>query len=466
MKLNLVEVVGAFYDVHGIGVGGTVAVAFSGGADSVALLAATLAAGRGAVALHCNFHLRGDESDRDERFARSVAAKLGCGIRVRHFDVGARCSATGESVEMACRALRYEWFEHEFEDASGSWLCVAVAHHADDNIETFFLNLLRGTGVRGLCGMPSARGVFLRPMLDVPRESIMDFLSENGLGYVVDSTNLSNDYRRNVLRNEVLPVMKGHFPSMAKAVSLTMANVHRDQGLLDALIDDAASRIVDNDGSIDLRMLSGRAFAPVLLYHLLNRVSGCTYGLRCAEDILRSIYKSGLVFYPEAGDRAFLLDRGKLRLVKADALVHGIGRSCDGEVYPVVWDGECGLCGGLPVPLRIEIIGYESFHPERDASTVWLDADRLAASGSPLLLRRWRTADRIEPFGMKGSKLVSDILSEAKVSLIDKGNVWLLECGGLVLWVLGLRASRHFIVSDSTRRVLKISIPYTGNEKG
>ncbi len=453
MASSLVGVVSDFYARHGIRCGAVVAVAFSGGADSVALLAATRAAGHPCVALHCNFHLRGEESDRDEAFAREMADRLGCGIEVAHFDVPARCAATGESLEMACRGLRYEWFADRSRAAAGAWACVAVAHHADDNAETFFLNLLRGTGLKGLCGIPAVRDIFVRPLLDVSRRDIMAYLAENGLKHVVDSTNLSCDYRRNMLRNRILPCVKESFPAMEKTVAETMANLRRDSVLLQSLICGVASRFVGDDGSIDLMAVASHPSAATLLFHLLNRAGVGKYDFACAERMLRALGRSGAVFRPVSGQGSFLLDRGRLVPV-AD----GSAGSCEAwgdAAFPLFGPGG-EVSASLPLELDVELVGREKFLPRRDAGVVWLDFDAIPAGLMPVL-RHWRPGDRMEPFGMRGSKLVSDILSDAKVPLTAKRGLWILVSGDKVLWIPGLRASRHYAVTNLTSRVLKVS---------
>lgn len=457
MAGSVADVVGGFYRSHGIADGATVAVAFSGGADSVALLSATCAAGYPCVALHCNFGLRGEESDRDERFARQMASRLGCEIRVVHFDVGARCAATGESVEMACRELRYEWFEREFGLADGRWACVAVAHNANDNLETFFLNLMRGTGLKGLGGMPAARGIFMRPLLEVPRDAIIGYLQVCGLDYVVDSSNLSNDYRRNMLRNDVIPCMSSHFPRMDKTVSVTMSNIRRDSDLLDALLEETAPRYVDGAGRIDLKAVAAHPSSAALLYHLLNRGVVGKYDFSAVERMLQSLGRSGARFYPVSGCGGLLLDRGTLIPFSTREICAGMTVNSDEETEPFMLFDEDGVVNGfLPLGLDCEVMGRDGFAPERNARVVWIDLVMIPPS-EPLMLRRWRQGDRIEPFGMRGSRLVSDVLSDAKVPLTEKRDLWLLVSGEKVLWVPGLRASRHYAINYLTKKVLKVS---------
>lgn len=445
--------VAAFYRANGLSAGSVLAVAFSGGADSVALLAASRKAGYECVALHCNFHLRGEESNRDEAFARSMAARLGCEIRVRHFDVDARRKLTGESVEMACRELRYRWFEDEFAAAKGAWGCIAVGHHSDDNVETFFLNLLRGTGLKGLCGIASVRGIFMRPLLDVPRDAILSFLEGEGLQFVVDSTNLSNDYKRNVLRNRILPAIEQDFPMMRHALRNVMENLRRDRDLLDSLLVEEEARWVDPGGVIDLAGIARMTHASALLYHLLNRRGEGRFGHAMVEAMLRSASESGRVFRADNGEGILLLDRG--RLVPVDsAEVTGIQA---GE--EVVVDSGLIENGGLmeaPLRLRFRCLDRGDFHPCRDSSVIWLDADAVKKTG--LKLRCWRHGDRMQPFGMGGSRLVSDILSDAKMSLPEKNECRLLCAGERILWIPGIRASRHFSVGVKTCNILQISL--------
>ena len=259
----------------------------------MALLQALVAEGYDCVAAHCNFHLRGEESMRDAAHCVDICRRIGVDLCMRDFDVPARMRLTGESVEMACRELRYEWFEREFGLADGRWACVAVAHNANDNLETFFLNLMRGTGLKGLGGMPAARGIFMRPLLEVPRDAIIGYLQVCGLDYVVDSSNLSNDYRRNMLRNDVIPCMSSHFPRMDKTVSVTMSNIRRDSNLLDALLEETAPRYVDGAGCIDLKAVAAHQSSAALLYHLLNRGGVGKYDFSAVERMLQSLGRSG-----------------------------------------------------------------------------------------------------------------------------------------------------------------------------
>ena len=464
MGKGIVGHVGEFYRACGV-IGGrdAVAVAFSGGADSVALLAASRMAGYDCVALHCNFHLRGAESDRDEAFARSMAARLGCEFRVVHFDVAARRKETGESVEMACRSLRYGWFMEQFRSSEGGWGCIAVAHHADDNVETFFLNLLRGTGMKGLAGMPRHRDVFVRPLLGVSRHDITEFLNEAGLGYVTDSSNLSTEYRRNALRNVIIPQMKEYFPEMRRSVELTMRNMERDHALLQSLIDGVEARCVGENGEIELAHVLENAHPAVLLYHIMNRRGIGVFDFSVAEAVVRSHGESGRRFRSASGDTEFLLNRGVLIPVLKPT---GSGRVADGGWRPGVIDWQEAVRGeGYSdfAPVRLELVGRSGFVPSRDNNVLWLDADALAQCGAPLEIRHWMAGDRLHPFGMRGSRLVSDIYSDAKLSVAEKDECWVLVCGQRILWVPGLRGSKFFAVGPETGKMLKISLLSSDN---
>lgn len=190
---------------------GKILAAVSGGADSVALLRVLAALGCNCIAAHCNFHLRGDEADRDEAFVRKLCHDIDIELRCTDFDVEAYKKSHGVSTEMACRELRYDWFERQ--RAALGCSVIAVAHHRDDNIETFFLNLVRGSGITGLAGIKPCNGKIVRPLLGSSRDEIINYLKTLGQDYVTDSTNLENDYARNKIRNVMLPEISRLFPS-------------------------------------------------------------------------------------------------------------------------------------------------------------------------------------------------------------------------------------------------------------
>ena len=195
-------------------------VALSGGADSVCLLLKTLEKGDAVEALHCNFHLRGDESDRDENFCRNLCKKYNVPLHVKHFDTNAYAKEHKVSIEMAARELRYAWFEEMRQKLNAEE--ILVAHHQDDNIETMLMNLMRGTGITGLTGMKHRNGYIVRPLLDMPRQEILDYLALKKQDYITDSTNLETDAIRNKIRLQLLPLMEDIFPAVRKNLAKTM----------------------------------------------------------------------------------------------------------------------------------------------------------------------------------------------------------------------------------------------------
>lgn len=428
----------SFFRDRGVADGSLVLVAFSGGADSTALLAAVCEAGYRCLALHCNFHLRGEESNRDEAFSRSVAERLGCGIEVVHFNVGERCRLTGESVEMACRELRYRWFAEVYNRlAAGNDApaCVAVAHHRSDNVETFFLNLLRGSGLKGLAAIPQARGIFVRPLLDVGKNDILAYLQSRGFGYVVDSSNLTDDYKRNKLRNKVLPDLEAAFPGAGNAVARAVGNLRRDSSLLDALVERCGRAFRDADGAVDVGALAREAWGETMLYHML----GGRLAFADVRSVFNSVAESGRWFHGVGGVR-FLLDRGRLVECRAD---------------------EAG-CNSLKPVLSVARLSACDFKPDRSGNVIWMDGSVMQTDRADWRLRLWRHGDRIRPFGMKGSRLVSDLLTDAKMPLDAKRNVWVLEYGQDIAWVVGVRASRMFAVTSDSREVIRIEADFRG----
>lgn len=408
-----------------------VIVALSGGADSVALLVALTRTGARCIAAHCNFHLRGAESDRDARHAEAVTRRFGAEFLCRDFDVGAQRRLTGESVEMACRTLRYDWFRELSVQYGGA--DVAVAHHSDDNIETLLLNMLRGTGLNGLTGMSRRAGHIIRPMLEVSRADVERFLRKNGVDYVTDSSNMVNDVKRNKLRNVILPTLRREFPDSRTGLLHTIENLGRNRALYNLGVRTLAERYTGPGGWIDLGRLADETGgeAATLLFEMIRDKR---FNFSQCSDMVRSSRTSGQSFHAP-GVRA-VIDRGRL-LFAPDAV------------------GAAMMSGLSEAGIKAEIVTAADMVPDRSGATAYFDADLI---DSPLMVRGWERGDRIRPFGMNGSRLVSDLLSDAKLSVIEKERVRLVVSGTRVLWVVGLRASAHYPVSGSTRRVLRLSV--------
>ena len=417
--------------------GGKVIVALSGGADSVALLLLLTELGYACEAAHCNFHLRGEESDRDEQFVRRLCEERHVALHVVHFDTTQHAANRHISIEMAARELRYQWFETLRQELGAD--AVAVAHHADDSAETFFLNLMRGTGLAGLAGIKPRNGAIVRPMLCVGRQDVEAYLAQLPQDYVTDSTNLESEYRRNKIRNIILPALRECFPGSDAALSATMANLSGDWLLLQELVGDYRRRAVtESDGvvRIDKAVVAQSAHPETLLHELL-----APYGYNPTQTsaLWKSAATVGAVF--ESADYLLEVGREQFVLMPHDGLQNDetfVFRLDDRTTHPPFFE--------------VEIVERTpDFKFVADGNLAYFDSEIL---GYELTLRHWRQGDRFRPFGMKGSKKLSDYFNDNKFSLLDKRRAWLLCASDTILWLVGHRAADAFRVTPTTRQVV------------
>lgn len=415
---------------------GPVLVALSGGADSVALLLVLRHLCYDCVAAHCNFHLRGEESDRDETFVFHLCDRLQVPCEVKHFDVPAYQREHGVSMEMACRELRYDWFEQM--RLKHNCQAIAVAHHSDDSVETFFLNLFRGTGVAGLTGIKPRNGHIVRPLLQVSRSDIETFLSGLGQSYVTDSTNAQNIALRNRLRNVVLPVINQMFPEGRRQILLTMEHLNEYDHLYSELINQIVAQNTEpphsNSFELPFEVITGFSQKSLLLYEIAR-----PYGLnhtQCEQAIAGQEQGRSGYFYSDT--HYMRIYRGKI-IIKPLVVV-------DGVQYPLDFSDT----SELPVNLEMRFITDAPFGSTQVNGTTSVAFDASVLQCERVVLRRWREGDSMVPFGMRGRKLLSDLFTDYKLDKEQKKKVWILEADGTILWVLGLRASSAFKIHNPT----------------
>lgn len=418
-----------------------VIVGVSGGADSMALLDILLKSGYECIAAHCNFHLRGEESNRDYRFVESYCKEREIQFVSVDFDTFGYMKQHSVSLEMAARDLRYQWFEEiRIEHNAGK---IAVAHHLDDSVETVLINLIRGTGIKGLTGISALNGNIARPLLCLSRNEIIDYLTQNGIGFVTDSTNDETEYTRNKIRLEVIPILKSLNPSVVKSIQKTCDNLSSVEKIYNHSITQSKQRVfTENRISIDL--LIKEKEPKTLLFEILN-----PYGFNTdtVQDIFNSINGiSGKIFYTT--NYTLIKDRNYFILeenIEKDNTQYSINEDTRNIEYPVILNFE-------------EHLNTSTFPIEKERHIIYLDKSRLSF---PLTIRRWQQGDKFIPFGMKGSKKLSDYFSDKKLSLIDKEKIWLLCSGDKIVWIIGERADDRFRITGSTTTILKIT--YTPN---
>lgn len=411
-----------------------VGVALSGGADSVCLLRVLQSLGYSVTALHCNFHLRGEESDEDEAFVTALCQQLDIPLRVTHFSTAEYARKHGFSIEMAARDLRYEWFAHQAVDLG--LRSIAVAHHRDDQAETLLLNLVRGTGIRGLCGMHPRQGLYIRPMLCIGREDIQHALSSIGQQYRTDSTNMEREARRNIIRLDILPALHLQNPRIAESLAQTAEYMQETLPYYEEGIQSASARCGITCDRLHIPTFIHNGASMTLLHEWLS-----PYGFTKSQisDIARGLLRQSGALY-ETKTHSVVRDRDCLILSKRER----------GSIPLTALDHEGITDLGELGQIRCTIHEANSPLPI-GPQYAWLDNDLL---NSPLQVRCATTGDRMHPFGMKGSKLVSDLMTERKLTRIEKLRQLVVLSGTDIVWLVGVRSDHRYRVTDSTKQVL------------
>lgn len=432
-------------------VGGKYIVALSGGADSVALLYVLRRCADDmklvVEAAHCNFHLRGEESDRDESFCRDLCTRLDVPLHLVHFDTREYAASHHVSIEMAARDLRYSYFERLRVDIGADGVC--VAHHRADCVETILLNLVRGTGLKGLRGIQPVNGHIIRPLLCVGRCDIVAYLDAVGQPYVTDSSNLQADVKRNKLRLEVIPQLEQMNPSFQLSVMEMATHIGEAMKMVQAAVAQAVSYVctADADGRalIDVGRLREQPSAEYVLHEILSRYGFTSAQTAQVERLLASC-PTGHVF--TSATHELLFDRGRILVERKPSAA---------EINRMLRIPECGIyIYGENHRLRVEEEACgPGYAPSRASDVVCLDASKLVF---PLTLRHLVKGDAFVPFGMVGKKLVSDYLTDRKKTLFDKRRQMVLADGsGRVAWLVGERVDNRFRVDAGTEKVVKIT---------
>lgn len=422
-----------------------VIVGISGGCDSVALLSILNKLGYKCIATHCNFHLRGNESDRDESFCRQFTKQLKISFKKTDFDTRQYASDQHLSIEMAARELRYAWFEklRKMHDAQA----IAVAHHRDDSNETILLNLIRGTGIRGLCGIRPRNGMIVRPLLCVGKEDIIHFIEEQGLSFVTDSSNLSNEYLRNIIRMRLIPLMKEINPSIESALERTSEHLTDVESIYLQTIENVKKEFLKKTDNgvfcISIADIQALSAAKTILYELLQPFSFTRPQASAIFHTMQGV--SGKIFdapnrqYQLLKDRTSLLIYNKPEDITESYIIHQL-------------DSDLSY---LPIHLSMyKTVVDRSFEIDPSPLFAYLDYERF---GFPLVLRKWKPGDWFIPLGMKGHKKLSDYFNDHKISLYQKDKIWLLCWGADIIWIVGERIDDRFCIKKRTKTVLVIN---------
>jgi tRNA(Ile)-lysidine synthase len=406
-------------------------VALSGGADSVALLLLLKEGGFNVHAAHCNFLLRGSESDRDEAFCVDLCRQLGVELHRAHFATREYAEAHKVSIEMAARELRYSWFEQLRKDIGAVGIC--VAHHRDDSVETVLLNMIRGTGLRGLTGIQPRNGYVLRPLLCVSRDEIEHFLAKRGQKYVIDSTNLETDVKRNKVRLQVLPLLRTLNPAVSDNIQRMVENVAEAQIVLDSLLDNFKKH-----NTLELSELEKYGSSEYVIYEWLKN-----YGFNGtqARQILEA--ETGKIMSSSQGYDV-LKDRERLIIERTLKPFNPMR---------IPEEGMYVLDEKMRLSLR-KCAAYVSKKP----FVATFDAQKVVF---PLTVRRVEEGDWMIPFGMRGRKLLSDLMTDRKMTVFEKRRqLVVVDAQDVIVWAVGLRIADSVAVAETTQSVLELILTF------
>lgn len=401
-------------------------LAVSGGVDSMVM--ATLFARHAACPLavaHMNFSLRGDASDGDAAFVSDWASRHNIPFYTQTVDTRGVAAQRGISIEMAARDLRYDWFEQLRQKLGFGY--IAVAHNANDDVETVLLNMVRGTGLRGLCGMQPRNGAIIRPLLGVTRQAIESYAHAHQIDFRVDATNAQTDFARNKIRHQVLPVLREMAPALEARMGRNKDHWHQALALLDDLAAQKRAEVFAKADGADTLSISALCRDGHASYWLHEFLAPYGFSSRQTEAVAKALHgQSGKCFY--APGYVLVVDREVLRLTRP---TEGVGER------PFT---------------QYEITERVPHFPIPDNPRVaCLDADKVT---TPLTIRTWQPGDRMQPLGMNHFKKISDMLVDLKVPLDAKAQVQVVCAGADIVWLVGYRLDHRYRVTPATTKLL------------
>jgi len=418
-------------------------LAISGGIDSVVLLHILMQLGFRPVLAHCNFSLRGAESDGDEQFVQNLAESSGLKLLVERFDTKSYAAQKGLSTQMAARALRYTWFSRLSEEFG--FTKVVLGHHRDDQLETFFINLFRGSGITGLKGMLPANGLLVRPLLEQGRDAIEVYALENKLAWREDSSNQETNYLRNKIRHGLLNEIAAINPAYLSKIAASIDMLQREENLYRHLLADffGKTSVEDNLYSVDKNMFLNHPEGLALLYEYLK-----TFGFNYDQAVqVFNVLEAGSGKQFFSASFQVLIDRNELQIRNIDE------NKTEQQFVLNAFEKE------IFQPIHLKIAQFEwkaSSELIKDPSCAMIDFDQLHF---PLHLRAWKQGDRFRPIGMKGSKLVSDFFIDEQFSVFEKQKVWLLINGnGEIIWLVGHRIDDRYKITSETRQIYQLEL--------
>ena len=412
-------------------------IAVSGGIDSMVLVHLCAQLHLNFEVLHCNFMLRGAESDAETQFIESFCSSKGIPIHTKYFETNTTAANNKESIQITARNLRYQWFSEMI--AQSQMKYVATAHHLDDSLETVLINFSRGTGLDGLTGIPAQNGYIVRPLLPFSRLEIEHFAAENQIQWREDSSNASDKYLRNKIRHSIVPLLKEMNAGFLDSFQNTVQHLQQAESLVDDATRLVYEKVVEekeNQLEINLTQLLKFQNYQAYLYQWLNK-----YGFSAWNDINDLVEaQSGKQVFSET--HVLLKDREKLIL--SERKYNNIE-----EVYTIE-----SITSKVNFPLNLTFC-KEVNHLETDSNCIFVNEDALKF---PLTIRKWQEGDCFYPAGMNGKKKLSKYFKDEKYSLLDKKNQWLLCAEDQIIWIIGKRADNRFIANETTKNRIKIEL--------
>ncbi len=421
-------------------------LAVSGGVDSVVLVDLFTKTNLDFVIAHCNFKLRGEESERDENFVKALAAKHSKEIFVKHFDTKTYADEHKISIQVAARDLRYNWFKELQTSNFKLQTFLVTAHHQNDNIETVLINFFRGTGIQGLTGINAfdKERKILRPLLPFKKEELLQYAKDNDLSFVEDSSNATNKYTRNNFRNQIIPLVKQHFPSTEENLLSNIQRLNEVELLYNESVEKYKNSLIVLKGA--------ELHIPILK---LKKV-------KALHTIIWELVKSFNFSAPQVNEVLKLLDSNNGSYIQSAThriinnrnwIIITPFKEDESQIFIIEKDDK--IIDLSSKKIVIEQLESSNFKPQTSNDIATLDLD---AVEFPLVLRKWKQGDYFYPLGMTKKQKLSKFFINQKLSLTQKENVWVIESNKKIVWVVGYRIDNRFKITECTKKIMKLSV--------